>query len=90
MSKTTLDNLLKKKEALEARIESLKAKERHQQRKDETRQKILLGAYIKQHQGEGIDWQEWLKKLDPFLERENDRKLFGLPVRSKEKEEAAN
>lgn len=88
MSKTTLDELLKKKEALEAKIDSLKARERAQQRKNDTRRKILLGAYIQEHQGDGIDWQEWLKKLDPFLERDNDRKLFGLPSRYKEKEPA--
>jgi large subunit ribosomal protein L7/L12 len=81
MSKTSIQDLIKKKEALEAKIESLKARERVQQRKDETRKKILLGAYIIEHQGEGIDWQEWLKKLDPFLERDNDRKLFGLETK---------
>jgi large subunit ribosomal protein L7/L12 len=85
MSKSSIQDLMKKKEALEAKIESLKARERVQQRKDETRKKILLGAYIMEHQGEGIDWEGWLKKLGPFLQRENDRKLFGLePLKQEE------
>ena len=88
MSKTSLQDLIKKKEALEAKIESLKARERVQQRKDETRKKILIGAYILEHQGEGIDWESWLKKLGPFLQRENDRKLFGLEPLKKEETSA--
>ena len=84
MTKETLEDLYKKRQALDARIELIKAKDRERQRKEETRKKILLGAFILQHQGEGVDWQAWLKKLDGFLERENDRKLFGLPVEEKE------
>lgn len=65
---------------LKARIASEKAKIANQARKDDTRRKILVGAYyIEKAEREGT-MKELIKKIDPFLIREKDRELFNLPT----------
>lgn len=81
----TLDTLVKKKEQLEARIQNLKAKEAMQQRKDETRRKILVGSYIlDKHQKTG-SLEKLFSELDKFLFKPYDRALFGFEPRKEEK-----
>ena len=78
-----LDELLKKREELNAQIQQVRAKEAAQKRKEETRKKILLGALMMSMMEKGeLDKGKMRKKLDGFLTREVDRKLFGLPSRS--------
>lgn len=81
----TLDTLVKKKEQLEARIQNMKAKEAMQQRKDETRRKILVGSYIlDKHQKAGTI-ENLFTELDNFLFKPFDRALFGFDARKEEK-----
>ena len=61
---------------LKQRLASEKAKIRNEQKKEDTRRKILVGAYFMEKYQDNMD--ELTKMIDPFLTRENDRKLFGL------------
>ena len=83
-----LEELLKKREQLNAQIHQARAKESSQKRKEDTRRKILLGALMMQMMEKGeLDKDKILKKLSGFLTSEIDRKLFDLPL--KEKKESA-
>ena len=78
MTQNTLNALLQKQTQIEARIKILKAKTQNQQRKDDTKRKILAGAYyLQKHQKEGT-WAELVNALDPYLIRPKDRALFEL------------
>lgn len=56
----------------------LQSIEKIQRRKDDTRKKILVGAYmIDKHEKAGTT-ELLLDELDNFLSREQDRELFGL------------
>jgi len=57
----------------------LRAKEREQQRKDDTRRKILIGACMMKLAEDNPEANDrMLKQLDRFLTEERDRKLFEL------------
>ena len=84
-SNLTLDTLVKKKEQLEARIQNMKAKEAMQQRKDETRRKILVGSYILDKNQKAGSLEKLLSELDKFLFKPYDRALFGFDARKDEK-----
>ena len=74
-----LDDLLKKRQQLNARIQKEKNKQSQQQRKEDTRQKILLGALMMDMMKKGeLDEKKILKRLDGFLIKDIDRKLFDL------------
>ena len=64
---------------LQQRLASEKAKIRNKERKDDTRRKILVGAYFMEKYQDNMD--ELKKMIEPFLTRENDRKLFGLSAK---------
>ncbi len=75
-----LDDLLKKREQLNAQIQKEKNKQSQQHRQEDTRRKILLGALMMEMMKKGeLDEKKILKRLDGFLTREMDRKLFDLP-----------
>ena len=81
MSNLALEKLLKQQSMLDARIKAIKAREAYQERKNETRRKILAGAYIlEQHTKDGT-MHQLTKELDWYLTRKNDRALFGLYVK---------
>lgn len=72
-----LDGLLKKREQLNAQIQKEKNKQNQQQRKEDTRRKILLGALMMEMiEGGELDEREIFERLDKFLTRAIDRKLF--------------
>lgn len=74
---TKLKQLKAQKKLAENR-EKKKAKE--QERKDETRRKILLGAMLLQRMKNDEQYnQNILAWLDKYLTENRDRKLFGLP-----------
>ena len=74
-----LDELLKKREQLNAQIQKERNKHTQQQRKEETRRKILLGALMMEMMKKGeLDEKKILKKLDGYLTKDIDRKLFNL------------
>jgi hypothetical protein len=71
---------LKEKEAvLKARLAKIEAKERTQDRKKDTRRKILLGALAFKKMQELPAFKEQITKdLDGFLTNPRDRELFEL------------
>ncbi|MDJ0634778.1 MAG: mobilization protein [Xenococcaceae cyanobacterium MO_188.B29] len=78
-----LDDLLKKREQLNAQIQKERNKLSSQQRKEDTRRKILLGALMMDLMKKGeLDEKKIRKRLDGFLNKDIDRKLFGLPIKS--------
>ncbi|HNY69995.1 MAG TPA: mobilization protein [Syntrophorhabdus sp.] len=79
----SLSKLLEKKQKLEQQIASAKARAKKADRADDTRRKILVGAYFIEVKYK--DDQDELKKLmDGFLVRDNDRALFGLPPKGQD------
>ena len=87
MSKTS-ENLDKKIEAQLERLKQLKAqkqaieareraKQKEQDRKDDTRRKILLGSYlIKKMESNEANKQKILADLNEYLTENRDRQLF--------------
>ncbi|ACK74162.1 hypothetical protein PCC7424_5603 (plasmid) [Gloeothece citriformis PCC 7424] len=76
-----LEQLLKKKEQLNAQIQKIKARESAEKRKEDTRKKILLGALVMEMMDKGeLDEAKIMKRLDGFLTREIDRRLFDFSV----------
>ena len=78
-----LDDLLKKREQLNAQIQKERNKQSKQKRKDDTRRKILLGSLMMDLMKKGeLDEKKIMKRLDGFLTRDTDRKLFALPEKN--------
>ncbi len=76
-----IKDLEEKKKQIEAKIQKLKTIESAKKRKEDTRRKILLGALVIHLMSKGY-WQkeEIYSQLDKFLDRDIDRRLFGLEV----------
>lgn len=79
MKSINLEKLLKRKDQLDARIKVAQTKTQLQNRKNETRRKILTGAYILEKYSQENRIDMLVKELDTFLSRPQDRSLFGLP-----------
>ena len=77
-----LKQLKAQKQAIEARE---RAKQKEQDRKDDTRRKILLGSYlIKKMESNEANKQKILADLNEYLTEDRDRKLFGLSTEQAE------
>ena len=70
-----LKQLKAQKQAVLARE---KKKLSEQQRKDETRRKILLGSYLLKKMENEQDKEKILAELNEYLTEDRDRKLFNL------------
>ena len=71
-----LKQLKAQKQAIEARE---RTKKKEQERKDDTRRKILLGSYlIKKMQSNEANKEKILAELNEYLTEDRDRKLFDL------------
>ena len=71
-----LKQLKAQKQAIEARE---RTKQKEQERKDDTRRKILLGSYlIKKMNANEANKEKILAELNEYLTEERDRKLFNL------------
>ena len=71
-----LKQLKAQKQAVEARD---RAKLKEQDRKDDTRRKILLGSYlIKKMNDNEANKEKILAELNEYLTEDRDRKLFNL------------
>ena len=70
--------LKQKRDALNARIQQAEARQSTIERKNETRRKILIGSYFLDQYRKNNNMSELIKKLDEYLERNSDRKLFNL------------
>jgi hypothetical protein len=75
-----IEKLERQKGIIEARLEKEKANHKVRHRKDETRRKILLGAYFLEKLRNDGTFDSIKQELDSFLIRNSDRKLFGLPL----------
>jgi phage-related minor tail protein len=72
-----LKQLKAQKQAIDARE---KTKQKEQERKDDTRRKILLGSYlIKKMQSNEANKEKILAELNEYLTENRDRQLFDLP-----------
>jgi large subunit ribosomal protein L7/L12 len=84
-----LDKLLEQREKINARIQKARARETAQKRKEDTRRKILLGALVIEMMDKGeLDDEIIMKRLEGFLTRDIDRKLFDFPVQGDDKKES--
>lgn len=77
-----LENLRKRRAALDAELGRLEARERAEKRKQDTRRKILLGAVVMQEMENHPDEiGVWARKLlAERLTKPRDRALFNLDV----------
>jgi large subunit ribosomal protein L7/L12 len=75
-----IEEIEKKINQLRARKAAEEAKLKKKAKKEDTRRKILIGAYFldKAERNGGVE--ALYREIDSFLTRENDRKLFGLPA----------
>ena len=79
-----LEKLLEKREQLNAQIQLCRARQSAQERKEDTRRKILLGALVYEMMDKGeLSEGMILKRLEGFLTRDIDRKLFDFPLKQK-------
>ena len=75
-----LDRLKEQRNALNAKIQSAEARSRVSERKQDTRRKILIGAYyLEQAQRDSHQWAELQQIMTRYLTRDSDRRLFELP-----------
>ena len=85
----SIENLEQKIEKQEERLKQLKAQKQaiearekkkisEQQRKDETRKKILLGSYLLKEMEDETEKTKILANLNTYLTQDRDRKLFDL------------
>ena len=75
-----LKQLKARKQAIEARE---KSKQKEQERKDDTRRKILLGSYlIKKMQENAANKEKILAEISEYLVEDRDRKLLSLPSKT--------
>ena len=70
-----LKQLKAQKQAKDARE---KAKQKEQDRKNDTRRKILLGSYLLKKMEDEAEKQKILAEINEYLTEDRDRKLFGL------------
>jgi len=79
-----LEKLEAQKQKLLKQISREKAKLRGQERKDDTRRKIVAGAIALAHCERDENFNELFRNLlARFVERESDRALLGLPPSQK-------
>lgn len=64
---------------LKAQLEMAQARENKQRRKNETRKKILVGAYFLDQYEKQKKMELLIQRLDKYLIRNMDRRLFDLP-----------
>ena len=80
MVNSKLKRLMEKRDAVNARIKQEHNKLRSNERKSDTRRKILAGATVLQWASRDNEFSARLMaELKAFLARDVDRVLFGLP-----------
>jgi len=70
-----LKQLKAQKQAIEARE---RTKQKEQQRKDDTRRKILLGSYLIKKMQNEANKEKILAEFNEYLTEDRDRELFNL------------
>ena len=72
------ENIIRLKSQKQAALAREKSKQKAQERKDETRRKILLGSFLLKEMEDDTQKQKILAGLNQYLTEERDRKLFDL------------
>lgn len=80
MSQKALERLEKKQAELKAQIQNLKARTRKEEERQQTRRKILVGAYYLEQAEKSNEMEDIKKRMADFLTRNSDRTLFDLPL----------
>ncbi len=81
-----IEKLEAKKQQIDAQIDKLKALNSEEKRKLDTRKKILLGSWVLNQIDNGeIAEEEVMAKMDKYLTRNIDRRVFDLPLLEKKK-----
>ena len=89
MANNKLKRLIEKRDAVNARIKQEQNKLRSNERKSDTRRKILAGAAVLQWAARDEAFAKLLMaELGKFLVREDDRALFNLPSSKERTHEA--
>jgi hypothetical protein len=79
MASKKIDELMKKREALNARIRQEQIRAAATERKADTRRKVLAGALALEWAAEDAEFSaRFMAKLSRFLVRDADRALFGM------------
>lgn len=81
MSDSRLQKLLDKRAQIEAQIRDAAARQRQQERKDDTRRKVIIGALAKEHMDKnpGSEFARKLRSLlEEYVTRPSERNLLGL------------
>lgn len=70
---------------INAEIQRVRARGQQQKRKDDTRRKVLIGSMVLAKIGEDQWWtdEQLTALMDHYLNRDNDRQMFGLEPRPK-------
>jgi hypothetical protein len=81
MANNKLKELIEKRNAVNARIKREQSKVKIDERKADTRRKVLTGATVLEWAARDTDFSVRLTtELKRFLVRDSDRALFGLPL----------
>jgi hypothetical protein len=84
MANSKLKRLIEKRNAVNARIQQEQNKLRADERKSDTRRKVLAGATVLEWAKRDSEFSTRLiAELKRFLVRDDDRALFGLPPLAK-------
>lgn len=76
MDAQKIEALKKRREQLDARIKKMEAADKTKKKKEETRRKILLGAYTLDQAKKNGNEGELQKAMLNYLTRDIDKKLF--------------
>lgn len=78
-----LEKLQQERDRLNAQIQRLAARKQAEERKQQTRRDVLVGAFVRRKLAEGktlvLTDSGLLRELDGWLTRDGDRAAFGLP-----------
>ena len=77
---SALERLEKKQAELKAQIQNLKARTRKESERQQTRRKILVGAYYLEQAEKTNTYEDIRIIMSGFLTRNSDRTLFDLPL----------
>ena len=74
-----IEKMEQQQAALERRLQTARSKVKEEERKRDTRRKILIGAMVlAKAQQSTKEWDSLVRELDRYLTTGRDRQLFGL------------
>lgn len=74
-----LEQLKEKQAQLAEQIKDIEAREKVAERKNDTRRKVLVGAFYLDRAKKDGTYPALKSELDNYLKRKSDRALFNLP-----------